>query len=251
MSDRYFVDHPISLGRVTLTGPEAHHLMHVMRAGPGTQVTLFDGHGAEFPAVVQQVRRSEVELSVVSCDPVDRELPIELTLGVALPKGDRQKWLIEKAVELGVTQLAPLRTERAVAQPVEQAILRLRRSVIEASKQCGRNRLMQIVAPQNWSDFVRETADVPCRLLAHPQPEIAPMYSGSQENAAGKPARYTAMKTVVAVGPEGGLTDDEVTLALAAGWRLIDLGPRILRIETAALAMVAELHVFPIITRPG
>ena len=242
MSDRYFVDHPISPGPVTLTGPEAHHLIHVMRAIPGTQVILFDGHGAEFPAVVQHVRRSEVELSVISCDQVDRELPIELTLGVALPKGDRQKWLIEKAVELGVTRFVPLRTERAVAQPVEQAILRLHRSVVEASKQCGRNRLMQIVDPQNWSDFVRETADAPCRLLAHPHTcgTAALGCAESPITAEGGCDTFSSSERVMmAVGPEGGFTDDEVALALTAGWRPIDLGPRILRVETAALAIAA------------
>ena len=229
MSDRYFVDRPISPGRVVLTGHEAHHLIHVMRAGPGTRVVLFDGHGAEFPAVVQNVRHAEVELSVLSRDQVDRELPIEVTLAVALPKGDRQKWLIEKAVELGVTRIVPLRTKRAVAQPVEQAIRRLRRSVIEASKQCGRNRLMQIVDPQNWSDFVRETADAPCRLLAHPH-----------TCGTGGCATFSSSdRVVMAIGPEGGFTDEEVTQALAAGWRPIDLGPRILRVETAALALAA------------
>ena len=172
MSDRYFVDEPISPGRVVLAGPEAHHLIHVMRAAPGMRVVLFDGSGAEFPAVVHQVGRNEVELSVVSREEVNRELPVEVTLGVALPKGDRQKWLVEKAVELGVTRIVPLRTQRGVAQPVEQALVRLRRSVVEASKQCGRNRLLQIDQPQGWSDFVADAADVPCRLLAHPQPEF-------------------------------------------------------------------------------
>ena len=87
---------------------------------------------------------------------------------MALPKGDRQKWLVEKAVELGVTRIVPLRTQRGVAQPVEQALVRLRRAVIEASKQCGRNRLLQIDEPRAWPDFVADAADTPCRLLAHP-----------------------------------------------------------------------------------
>ena len=110
MSDRYFVDEPISPGSVVLAGPEAHHLIHVMRAAPGLRVVLFDGSGAEFTAVVQKVGRNEVQLSVLSREEVNRELPLDLTLAVALPKGDRQKWLVEKAVELGVTRIVPLRT---------------------------------------------------------------------------------------------------------------------------------------------
>jgi 16S rRNA (uracil1498-N3)-methyltransferase len=142
-----------------------------------------------------------------------------LTLAVALPKGDRQKWLVEKAVELGVVRIVPLVTERGVAQPVEQALRRLWRAVIEASKQCGRNRLLEIDEPQSWPLFVERTAGEPRRLLAHP----------------------TATATTAAIGPEGGFTDEEVALAVVAGWQLVDLGPRILRVETAAILLAAVL----------
>jgi 16S rRNA (uracil1498-N3)-methyltransferase len=231
MSDRYFIDEPISSDRVVLAGPEAHHLIHVMRASRGSRVVLFDGAGAEFQAVVQQIGRSEVELSILSRDEVDRELPIHLTLGIALPKGDRQKWLVEKAVELGVTRIVPLRTQRGVAQPVEQALQRLRRSVIEASKQCGRNRLLQIDDPRGWSDFVDDAAAVPCRLLANPQ--------GFHKTSQIPIPEELPDRVSLAVGPEGGFTSEEVTQAVAAGWHTVDLGPRILRVETAALALAA------------
>jgi 16S rRNA (uracil1498-N3)-methyltransferase len=230
MADRYFVDKPIALGPVVLTGSEAHHLIHVMRATPGTQVVLFDGSGAEFPAVVDLVGRGEVTLSTLSRQEVDRELAFSLTLGVALPKGDRQKWLVEKAVELGVTRIIPLRTQRGVAQPVEQALTRLRRSVIEAAKQCGRNRLLQIDEPQEWRNFLTASAAVGCRLLAHPggncSSEQLRQLLADRSNG-----------VVSAVGPEGGFTDDEVAMAATAGWHTVDLGPRILRVETAALLL--------------
>jgi len=229
MSDRYFVDKPISIDRVTLSGPEAHHLIHVMRATPGTRVTLFDGAGDEFSAAVERVGRADVELSILARQSIDRELPFSLTLGVALPKGDRQKWLVEKAVELGVTRIVPLRTQRGVAQPVEQALVRLRRAVIEASKQCGRNRLLQIDEPRSWPDFVADAAGASCRLVAHP--------GGARE------LRSVLVdlsgNVCLAIGPEGGFADEEVALAVAAGWCIVDLGPRILRVETAALFLVA------------
>ena len=168
MPDRYFVQTLITGEQVSLTGPEAHHLINVMRARQGAKVILFDGSGLEFLARVEQLGRSDVELTVLGREEVDRELPFVLTLGVALPKGDRQKWLVEKAVELGVGRVIPLKTQRAVAQPVQQALDRLRRSVIEASKQCGRNRLMEIAEPLEFSDYVDATRHQPCRLLAHP-----------------------------------------------------------------------------------
>jgi 16S rRNA (uracil1498-N3)-methyltransferase len=229
MTHRYHVDRPIAQGLATLTGPEAHHLLHVMRAKPGDEVVLFDGSGDEFSARVETLRRSEADLAILGRHTVSRELPCPLVLGVALPKGDRQRWLIEKAVELGVTRLIPLETARSVAQPNAKAVERLRRAVIEASKQCGRNRLMEIAAPQRWPDFLASIADAPIRLVAHPAPESRPPSI----------SHATSGPVVLAVGPEGGLSDEEVAQATGHGWHPTSLGPRILRIETAALALVA------------
>ena len=237
MSDRYYSEAPISGDTALLLGPEAHHLIHVMRAKPGSSVIVFDGSGAEFAARVERVDRGEVELAVLSRDEIDRELPLELTLAVALPKGDRQKWLVQKAVELGVGRIVPLRTERSVAQPVGQAVARLRRVVIEASKQCGRNRLMEIAGPQSWTDLVAATPAVPCRIIAHPDRRAETAESSPRANpltAARLPGRV-----LLAVGPEGGFTAEEVALATAAGWQTIDLGPRTLRIETAAVLLAS------------
>ena len=130
MSDRYFVESPILSDRAVLAGAEAHHLLHVLRAKTGTRVTLFDGSGWEFEAVVERTSRSEVELTIAGRREIDREARVAVTLGVALPKGERQKWLVEKAVELGVARLVPLETERGVAQPVENAL--------EACAECNR-----------------------------------------------------------------------------------------------------------------
>ena len=153
MPDRYFVSEPIVADRARLIDEEAHHLRHVMRARLGDAVVVFDGSGAQWQARVERLGRSDVELALFDRLEVDRELPIEINLAVGLPKGDRQRWLIEKAVELGVHRLTPLITSRGVAQPGERPLSRLRRAVIEASKQCGRNRLMEIRAPLECRDF--------------------------------------------------------------------------------------------------
>jgi 16S rRNA (uracil1498-N3)-methyltransferase len=228
MTDRYFVEPAISGDTAVLAGPEAHHLAHVKRARPGARVTLFDGSGAEFPAEVRTIGRGEVVLSVLGRDEIDRESPIDLTLAVSLPKGDRQRWLVEKCTELGVSGIVPIITTRSVVQPGPQAAKRLARAVIEASKQCGRNRLLAIRDAQGWADSVSGSGDVPLRLIAHPGGGKSPM----DLLGTGLPDRV-----VLAVGPEGGFTPDEVELALAAGWIAIDLGPRILRIETAAVLL--------------
>ena len=231
MSERFFVDDPIRGDRATLGGAEAHHLIHVMRAKPGSQVILFDGDGAEFLAEVRTLRRSDVELAVLERREVDRELPLSLVVGVALPKGDRQKWLIEKLTEAGVGRLVPLRTARSVAQPGAEALERLGRGVVEASKQCGRNRLMRLSEPLSWTDFVAAPRANSCRLLAHPGPREN---SSSLLSGANDPEEVT-----LAIGPEGGFTDEEVDQAVSLGWRCVDLGPRILRVETAALVLAS------------
>ena len=230
MPDRYFVEEPIERGRAVLTGPEAHHLAHVMRARPGQEVLLFDGHGLELVARVQRIGRSDVELVVMSSMQVDRELPVRITLGVAMPKGDRQRWIVEKATELGMARLVPLVTERGVALVSAGAYERLRRSVIEASKQCGRTQLMEISQPQTIAEFCR--AQDTAGIMAHPggQP-LRDVIDKLREEKSGQIA--------FAVGPEGGLTDEEVAVAASAGWTAVDLGQRILRVETAAVLLAA------------
>lgn len=229
MSERFFSSSPIDTGRVMLDGPEAHHLLHVMRAAVGDEATLFDDSGAEFRAVVEVLRRSDVELRIVERCDIDRELPFQLVVGVALPKGDRQKWLVEKLTELGVTTLVPLETVRGVAQPVAGAIERLHRAVIEAAKQCGRNRLMQIAKPQAWTEWIQ--SETTCRRLiadlrGRPLKEID---------------RSQPLPTQLAIGPEGGFADAEIAAAVKAGWQCVSLGPRVLRVETAAVALTAAM----------
>jgi 16S rRNA (uracil1498-N3)-methyltransferase len=230
MSDRFYTPEPIAADRITLDGQEAHHLLHVMRAKVGDRITLFDGNGAEFAAEIAKCGRSEVEARVLERNEVDRELPFVLVVGVSLPKGDRQKWLVEKLTELGVTELVPLTTERGVAQPTDSALERLARSVVEAAKQCGRNCLMQITPPQTLSDWVSSAKSSPDsrRLVADPNGKSLPSFDLSHP-----------LPTHLAIGPEGGFTDAEVADALAHGWQSVHLGQRILRIETAAAALAA------------
>ena len=234
MSRRFFVESEILGDRAFLTGSEAHHLSHVLRMDVGQHVTLFDGKGSEFTARIGRVRRSRVDLEVLDRAEISRELSFELILGVALPKGDRQRWLIEKAVELGVARVVPLITERGVAQPVETATARLRRAVIEASKQCGRNQLMEISGPQSISDYVQTVTDSATRLIAHRSDDV-----DTSDDVARLAATSGQHQVYIAVGPEGGFSPQEANLAEENGWKLVSLGPRTLRVDTAALTLVA------------
>jgi 16S rRNA (uracil1498-N3)-methyltransferase len=222
MADRFYVNCPLAPGPVVLTGPEAHHLTAVRRARPGDAVCLFNGDGAEYPAVVAEVAKKQLTLDVTGRRNPSRELGFRLEVAAPLPKADRGDFLVEKLTELGVNRFTPLRTRRSVVHPRETRLDKLERAVIEASKQCGRNTLMAVGPLTAWEDYCRRD-DLPARrLLAHP---------------GGEGVQPTAEDVAVAVGPEGGFTDEEVALARAAGWRLAGLGPRVLRVETAALAL--------------
>ena len=161
---------------------------------------------------------------------IDRELLFSLTLAVALPRGERQKWLVEKATELGVKRIVPLVTERGVAVASDAAIERLKRQVIEASKQCGRNRLMEIAQPVDAAALFASARGEGARVLADPagQP-LGEMIQGGASHR----------EWLIAVGPEGGFTAAELAGAQGAGWQFVSLGPRILRVETAAVALAA------------
>lgn len=227
MADRFYTSFSLSPGPVLLQGAEAHHLATVRRFSPGDRVTLFNGDGHEYPAEVVSADRKTVSLNVLGVESPDRELPFSLEVAAPLPKGDRGDFLIEKLTELGVTDFTPLITRRSVVVPREGKQEKLTRAVIEASKQCGRNRLMQVHPAANWSEYCRRSDLPQVRLLAHP--------------TATTPLHTAPGSCCIAVGPEGGFTAEEVADALAAGWQSVSLGPRILRVETAAVALTAVL----------
>jgi 16S rRNA (uracil1498-N3)-methyltransferase len=231
MAERFYVNCELKPGPVLLQGAEAHHLAAVCRLRPGDAVCLFNGDGRQYPARVEAVGRRDVTLEVLAVESPARELPFRLEVAAPLPRGDRAQFLLEKLTELGVTSFVPLRTARSVVHPRETKLDKLQRHVIEASKQCGRNTLLRVRPMVEWSVFCRSVELPERRMLGHPGGESK---WEDMENAPGR-------DTVAAVGPEGGFTDDEVALARAASWRLLDLGPRILRVETAAIALTVLL----------
>jgi 16S rRNA (uracil1498-N3)-methyltransferase len=229
MSERYYINGPLDPGPVEVGGAEAHHLAAVCRLRPGDRVVLFNGDGRQYPAEVAAVGKRRVTLTVRGVEAPARELGFRLEVAAPLPRGDRAQFLVEKLTELGVTAFVPLCTARSVVHPGDARMDKLQRHVVEASKQCGRNVLLRVEAPADWDEYCVRGDLPPVRLLAHP---------GGATTAL--PAEQDC---AVAVGPEGGFRDEEVARGRAAGWQVIDLGPRILRVETAALALAARLSV--------
>jgi 16S rRNA (uracil1498-N3)-methyltransferase len=221
MADRFYTTQPLTIGDFVLDGPEAHHLGTVRRFEPGDQVTLFNGDGAEYPSSIVSVGKKQVVLNITARLEVDRERRRQIIVASALPKGDRAEFMIEKLTELGVAEFVPLLTTRSVVVPKENSREKFERMVIEAAKQCGRNRLMTVSPARKYEEFVTQ-APHPAYLLT--------------TSDAATPTQPDAASACFLIGPEGGFTADEIALAVSHGVAPLHLGPRILRIETAAQA---------------
>ena len=236
MAERFYTADSLGPGEYELTGAEAHHLSTVRRFVPGDRVILFNGDGNEYPAEIRAIGKKGVALTVLSVSRADRELPFPLVIASALPKGDRADFLIEKLVELGVSRFEPLITARSVVIPKASVVEKFARAVVEASKQCGRNRLMEIDPPRKWSEYLDMTSTgsrAGSRVVLHPDPGAPRM----------TPAM--GMASTIAIGPEGGFSDEELSQAIASGWQVANLGQLVLRVETAALAAAALVGLAP------
>lgn len=244
MPHRFFCQEPLHENRAVLSGSDSHHLKNVMRLKLGDEVTLFDGTGMEYVGRISDLQRNSVQLEIVSRAEVDRELPRRIVIGTGLPKGDRQRWLVEKLVELGVARLIPLESQFSVSRGAPSAVERHERHVIEASKQCGRNRLMEVSRGTPWVEFLRLPPPGAHRLLAHPRESAAANFVIPEPRwiTPGDLAAIRANDSAeiwIACGPEGGFSDEELGQAIAQNWSAVSLGKRILRSETACLALAA------------
>ena len=233
-------------GVVVLSAEESRHLRDVLRLRAGEEAFVFDGEGREFACVVTEEggRKGLASLEVRGlAEPPSAESPLELTLAVALLKGEKFDLVVQKATELGVARVEPVLTARSDVRPrdardTERRVERWRRLALEASKQSGRARVPAIQDLQTFEQLVaREPVEDVPRLLFS---ERGGVELNSVVREAARPASLLAL-----VGPEGGWDDEELSQARAHGWSLVTLGGRTLRAETAAITVCALLqHAF-------
>ena len=231
---RFHVDTPLSAGAELSLPPGAARHAQVLRLQPGTAITLFNGLGGEWAAHIVRMGRSEVAVQVGGHDPVDRELPFAVTLAIGMPANERMDTLVEKATELGVATLQPLHCERAVLRLAgERALKKVAhwRGVAEAAcEQSGRTRVPVVAPVMSLPDWLASLPPVGGgqRLLLSPR--------------AAQPLAASGMAGVMCLsGPEGGLTDAEEQAARERGFLAVSLGARVLRADTAPLALLAHL----------
>lgn len=240
MSRRRFFAPPSAFNRqeIQLSGDEARHLRSVLRLKPGDEVNVFDGEGKEFRCNVAGMGRDSVLLDeCVEVAPQKPESPLNLTLAVALLKGEKFDLVVQKATELGVTRIVPVTTRHADihlrdTSDAEKRVLRWRRIALEASKQSGRAVVPHISEPLSFASFIEEHKDT-LQIMFSERDGV----SLKELPTVSEPNGVTAL-----VGSEGGWASDEIEKAHNSGFRIVTMGGRILRAETASIAVVVLLQ---------
>ncbi|TWT93008.1 RsmE family RNA methyltransferase [Neorhodopirellula pilleata] len=245
MTRRYYVPNLAQMsGLIELPPEEAAHAARVMRVVEGDTIELFDGQGHQAAAAITHVSKRQCVCRIDSIAAIDLEPSVNLIMAIAIPKPDRAKEMIERLTEIGVHQVQPIVFERTQRAPGSSLIEKLERVVIEACKQSGRNHLMPIlpvltfgqwITKYRQSDFVDRTAYV--AMPSGNPTSIDPIRS----NQSSPPESSIVPECLVVIGPEGGLTESELQDCLDASIKPVDLGKRILRIETAACVIASRL----------
>ena len=220
---------------LVLRGENAHHAGRVLRLRPGEAVTLCDGKGTDYDCTVETLEKDAVTCRVLGSHPADTEPKQQRTLFMALPKGDKMEFIVQKAVELGVSEIVPYLSKNCVSRPdkTDKKVERWRKIAVEAAKQCGRGVLPAVHAVVPAAEAVRLAAQAETALF---------LYENEKQTALRDALAGGVGKTVSLMGgPEGGFAPEEAAAAKEAGLVSVSLGTRILRCETAPVAALAAV----------
>lgn len=232
---RFFSPLPlVAHSEIILPDEIAHHLVRVLRSEAGTRFFLFDGSGGMHEAELVEAGKKNARARLLDFTPDNRQSPLHTHLGQVMSKGDRMDYAIQKATELGVSEITPLTSERCELrlrgeERADKKLEHWRRVAISACEQCGRNSLPLIHEPVAMADWVKSVA-AELKLV------LAPVSSGEPPALAGRSA-------ALLIGPEGGLSSSEITLAEQQGFLPWQLGPRVLRTETAPVVALSVLQL--------
>jgi 16S rRNA (uracil1498-N3)-methyltransferase len=223
---------------LALPAAQSHHAGEVLRRKAGDRVTLFNGDGAEYGAVITRIERGRVYARVECAQAVSREAPLAVALVQGISRGERMDYTVQKAVELGVVRIDPVLTRRGVVRldppRARQKASHWQAVAVGACAQCGRNRVPEVAAVSTLAEWF-------ARRPAAPGAGPRVLLDAEGEHCLRELPRSEGAVTLLA-GPEGGLTPEERAAALRAGFVGVRLGPRILRTETAALAALAAMQ---------
>ena len=237
---RIFVDQKLRAGTVVVLADEAaHHISRVLRLRLGNPLILFDGRGGEYDAEISKVNKRNIEVHINQYQEVDNEPQLHITLAQGISRGQKMDFILQKAVELGVDRIIPVMTEygnvRLDEERQQKKIKHWNGVIISACEQCGRNKIPEIVAPLSFDECLGIDAGTDrgmTKIVLHP-------------GTGGRLSKLAKAEggIMLLVGPEGGFSDDEIEKACAADYQIINIGPRILRTETAALAAISACQM--------
>jgi 16S rRNA (uracil1498-N3)-methyltransferase len=226
----------------TLAGPEAHHGRNVLRLEAGDKVVLFDGRGREATAEIESAEPSGIRLRKLH-EAKSSPLRCQITLAQAIPKGKNMDLIVQKAVEIGAAEIAPILSDRTVVRLDEESSAakqsKWQTVAIEAAKQCGQNWLPRVQAPQTMAQFFEHRPSFDLHLIGSLQSDAVHLKKILAEYAAEHGDRPSSV--LMLVGPEGDFTPAELSLARSHGCRPITLGPIVLRVETASIYCLSIL----------
>jgi len=235
--NRFYVPFHAGLKNLWIDSSESHHITHVKRLKIGDNIIVFNGMGDEFEAEIVEVKDNRVKVEINQQKTISKENTIEIDIAFAIPKGKRSHLLIQKCTELGVHKLIPTNYERSVVKLKDDCSVKIekwQKIAIEASKQCGRNTITEIGEVVNFDNILKaiESYDLP--LFTCNQSDSNNLKISLQE--------HPKVNSIISfIGPEGGFATNEIEMAKKAGCKFVSLGRRILRVETAAIAVSAIL----------
>jgi 16S rRNA (uracil1498-N3)-methyltransferase len=232
---RIFTSQPLQTGHhIQLEAEPSHHLLKVLRLRSGAQLRLFNGDGREFSASLISSDRNRVEVELHQCLRKEAKDSLPITLAIGISRGERMDFALQKSVELGVSAIVPLVTERCVVRldprRQQKRMTHWQKIVISACEQSGRCRVPQLEQPGRFDEMLQQLPATMRLMLDHRASE-------SLHDLSSRPDAI-----VLLVGPEGGLSPEERRLAQQAGFKGVRLGPRVLRTETAPLAALAAIQ---------
>lgn len=234
MTRLYFSGEIAEHGECRVSAPQAHHVIHVLRLQAGDGLTLFDGRGTEYAAVIKRIDKSGLLLGVTGRREISRESPLSVVLAQGVSSGERMDYTVQKCVELGVHAIQPLITQRSVVrlagERAEKRVAHWQAVAAAACEQCGRNQVPAVLPVQPYTRWLGALPDG-LRYLLSPRAD-------KRLREFGPPADTVTLL----VGPEGGWNEEETQAAQLAGFAPMALGPRVLRTETAAVAALAAMQ---------
>ena len=236
---RFYVTKESVLGdSIVIGGEEAHHIIDVMRIKPSDSIVAFDGSGREYAGLIEKIARRSVTVKILRTIEPSAPPGVGITLIQSLPKKAKMDYIVEKATELGAAAVVPVITERTIPDWDEDkrasCALRWRRIALEASKQCGRRDIPAVSGIAPFAAVLKAAGGYDLALIATLADGAAPLREALKGFSAGRIA--------VAIGPEGDFTPKEAELAREAGFRPVTLGSRVLKSDTAGLAVLAILE---------